>query len=228
MAALRSLAYFVIFYAGSAAIVLATLFALPFGRPGVYAAARIWARFHRFCTRAFLGIRAQIQGVPPIGPALIAVKHEAMYETIEILLSLENPAIVFKAELLRIPLWGRIARLYGVIPVDREGGAASMRALLGAARAAVNEGRSILIYPEGTRVLPGRRPPLRSGFAGLYKALNLPVVPVAVDSGRLWRRGQVIKRGGIVTIRFGDPIPPGLDRVVVETRVHDAINLLNR
>jgi 1-acyl-sn-glycerol-3-phosphate acyltransferase len=82
-----------------------------------------------------------------------------------------------------------------------------------------------MIYPEGTRVRVGETPRLRSGFAALYRALGLPVVPVAVDSGRLWGRG-LVHRSGTVTIRIGAAIPPGLPRAEVEARVHAAINAL--
>jgi 1-acyl-sn-glycerol-3-phosphate acyltransferase len=92
----------------------------------------------------------------------------------------------------------------------------------------VAAGRPILIFPEGTRVLPGEQPPLRAGFAGLYRSLNLPVVPVALDSAKVSPRRSFIKRPGTVTFRFGDPIPPGLPRAEAEARVHAAINALER
>jgi 1-acyl-sn-glycerol-3-phosphate acyltransferase len=98
--------------------------------------------------------------------------------------------------------------------------------MLKAARAAVEQGRPITIFPEGTRVQPGEKPPIRPGFAGLYRSLNLPVVPIALDSGRLWPRGAFIKRPGVVTFRFQQTIPPGLPREEAEARVHAAINAL--
>ena len=82
------------------------------------------------------------------------------------------------------------------------------------------------IFPEGTRVAHGQRPALRPGFAGLYRALGLPVVPVAHDSGKLWGRG-LVKRPGTIHFRVGEVIPPGLKRDDIEARVHAAINALN-
>ena len=94
------------------------------------------------------------------------------------------------------------------------------------ANAAKADGRSILIFPEGTRVRPGEQPPLKPGFAGLYRLLALPTVPVALDTGRLLpKRGS--KHPGVVTIRFGETIPPGLPRAEIEARVHRGINVLD-
>jgi 1-acyl-sn-glycerol-3-phosphate acyltransferase len=83
----------------------------------------------------------------------------------------------------------------------------------------------VIIYPEGTRVRVGEAPKLRSGFAALYRALDLPVVPVATDSGRIWGRG-FIHGSGVVTFKVGETIPRGLKRDEIERRVHSAINAL--
>jgi 1-acyl-sn-glycerol-3-phosphate acyltransferase len=223
MDVLRTLAFAIVFYAGTAIWVAAAAVALPFSRAAVQRIAEGWARYHRWCAGAILGIRTRVEGIVPAGAVLVASKHQSMFETLEMLPVLGRPQVVMKRELARIPLWGWLARRYGMIAVDRAGGAAALRRMMKDAERAVAEGRPIVIFPEGTRVEPGDRPALQPGFAGLYRAFNLPVVPVALDSGRLWpRRGP--KRPGIVTMRFGNPIPPGLPRREVEARVHAAIN----
>jgi 1-acyl-sn-glycerol-3-phosphate acyltransferase len=226
MNVVRSLLYALVFYPGSVLYVLAGILVLPLGRGAVRRVADAWAGFNRACARWLLGISSRVEGEVPRGPVLVACKHQSMFETTEMALILDTPATVMKSELGRIPLWGALTRVYGILPVDRDGGGAALRKLLRAAGEAVAEGRPIVIFPEGTRVAPGEAPPLEPGFAGLYRALNLPVVPVALDSGKVWPRRGFTKRPGVVTMRFGEPIPPGLPRKEAEARVHAAINAL--
>ena len=226
MILVRSALFALLFYSGTVVAVLLSFPISLFGTHAVRSWAHLWVGFHRWCAAHLLGIRSRIEGDPPSGAAIVAAKHQSMFETLEIMLLLDQPAIVLKRELVDIPLWGWVVRRYGVIPVDRSGGAAALRRMMRAAEAAIAEGRPIVIFPEGTRVPPGQRPPLQPGFAGLYRALKLPVVPVALDSGRLWPRRRFAKRPGIVTMRFGAPIPPGLPRGDVEAAVHAHINVM--
>lgn len=226
MNALRSGLFALIFYGITA---LAVLVALPFGLAGgrpLRRIVRLWAGFHRWCARHILGIAVRVEGTAPVSPSLVAAKHESMFETVELVLLLREPVIVLKRELADIPGWGWLARRYGVIAIDRAAGPAALRGLLRAGERARATGRHILIFPEGTRVPPGAAPALLPGFAGLYRALALPVVPVALDSGRLWPRRSFVKRPGIVTFRFGEPIAPGLERREAERAVHAKINAL--
>ena len=226
MALLRSALFALIFYTWTVFAVLLSFPVSLFGTRAIRGWARGWCRVHRACAGVLLGIRSRIEGAPPAGPGLVALKHQSMFETLEVMLMLDQPAIVLKRELADLPLWGWVVRRYGVIPVDRAGGAAALRGMMRAAEAAIAEGRPIVIFPEGTRVAPGEQPPLQPGFAGLYRALRLSVVPVALDSGRLWPRHRFVKRPGIVTFRFGEPIAPGLPRREIEAAVHEAINVL--
>ena len=225
MAAVRSLLFAVLFYSVTVLWVLAGIVASLFGRQPTLAVVLSWVGVHHMLTERVLGIQSRLEGRIPDGPHLIAVKHQAMYETLEMVRLSKLPVIVMKRELADIPLFGFMTRRYGVIAVERSAGAKALKTLVAEGKEAVATGRPVLIYPEGTRVRVGETPELRSGFAALYRALGLPVVPVAVDSGRLWGRG-LVHRSGTVTFKVGETIPAGLKRDEIEARVHRAINAL--
>jgi 1-acyl-sn-glycerol-3-phosphate acyltransferase len=154
---------------------------------------------------------------------LVACKHQSMLETFEIMLMLNQPAVVLKRELAVLPLWGWVVQRYGAIPINRAGGASALRSMMRAAEVAIAEDRPIVIFPEGTRVAPGEQPPLQSGFAGLYRMLKLPVVPVAVDSGRLERGFDLVQRG--VSRRM---LISGVDRTVRPNELAEAYHVDQR
>ena len=221
----RSLLFVLVFYPATLLFIAAGMGAGLFSTPAMLGVVHSWARLHQWLAQHVLGIRTRVEGAIPAGPYLIAAKHQSMFETNEMVLMARTPVIVIKRELGDMPLFGPMTRRYGVIPVDREAGAKALRDMLAGAKAAAANGRPVIIYPEGTRVPPGTAPPLRPGFAGIYRALGLPVVPVAHDSGRLFGRG-LDKRSGTVRFLVGETIPPGLKREEIEARVHAAINAL--
>ena len=225
MQAIRSLLYVAVFYTATLLFVFAGLAATVAGTKPTRAVVHGWVHFHHWLAEAVLGIQSAMEGSIPDGAVLIAVKHGSMYETLEALRIAETPVVVLKKELASLPLFGWLTRRYGVIPVDRKAGAKALREMMKLGRDAVRQGRPVLIFPEGTRVPAGSTPPLGSGFAGLYRALGLPVVPVAVDSNRLWGRG-LVKQRGTIHFKVGETIPPGLKREEIERRVHAAINAL--
>lgn len=221
----RSILFALIFYPATLFYVLAGIAGSLFGAGPMRAVVHAWADLHHVLTRYVLGVRAERIGSVPDGEAIIAVKHQSMYETIEMLRLVNTPAVILKKELADIPLFGWLTRRYGVIPVDRAAGAKALRDMLKQARAASSAGRPIVIFPEGTRVPPGQTPPLQAGFSGIYRMIGLPVVTIAVDSGRIWGRG-LLKKQGIVRFLIGDVIPAGLSREEIEARVHAGINAL--
>ena len=227
MTLIRNIAFVLIFYGLSVPIVLSVPIAALFGRGALIDHAVRWARFHRWAARDLLGVRVRYEGPRPVGQIFYAAKHQSMFETLDLGVERGAPVAIMRREFARIPVWGWAARRYGIILVDRAASASALRGLIREARAARQSGRSVVLFPEGTRVRPGETPPLRSGLAGLYKMLDLPLVPIATDIGKLWPKNG-LKRAGVATFRFGDPIPPGLPRAELEARVHAAINALER
>jgi 1-acyl-sn-glycerol-3-phosphate acyltransferase len=220
-----SLTFYAAFYAGSLVLVIAALAAMPTGRDRYRSVVRLWSTWHRLCAGALLGITVDAGDFVPRAGVLYAIKHESFFEAIDLPHMYPVPVVFAKEQLLRIPLWGTIGTRYGLIAVDRARGASALRAMLAEARRLTADGRPLVIFPEGTRIPHGSRAPLQAGFAGLYKMLGLPVVPVAVDSGALYKPRW--KRSGTIRYRFGEEIPPGLPRDEIEARVHAAINALN-
>ncbi len=223
---LRSALFYAAFYTGSVFYVLSAFLASLIGPEPLRIVCDAWSRYHRACAALLLGIRVRVEGHLPSHGVLIALRHESFFEAIDLPALLRRPAVFAKIELLRIPMWGRLAEAYGLVGVERDQGAKALRAMIAGARRHQAEGRVLAIFPEGTRIAHGCDAPIQSGFSGLYKLLGCPVVPVAVDSGPLYHRW--IKRPGTVTYRVGETIPPGLPRGEIETRVACAITALNR
>lgn len=223
MLRLRNLGFDLLFYLGSVPLILAALLESMLSQAGLVRGARRWSRYFLWCARVLLGIRYEVSGALPQHCCIVAMKHQSMFEAIALLTLFDYPAVVMKAELMRIPGWGHLARRHGSIPVAREASARALRQMMAAADAACAEGRPIVIFPEGTRVGYGEAPPIKPGVAGLYKLLKREVVPVALDSGRLWQRGR-LRRPGRITIAVQPAIAPGLPRPQFETALHDAIN----
>lgn len=225
MIILRNLLFYALFYCGSVFYVLASVVSIPFGAAPLRWSVAAWARYHRFCLRWLVGIDIKIEGELSQESVFYAVRHESYFEAIDAPAMYDTPVTFAKHELSTIPGWGRAARAYGMIFVERDQGAKALRMMVAAARQYSQAGRPLVIYPEGTRTPHGETGKLQAGFAGLYKLIGLPVVPVAVNSGPLYHRFW--KRPGTITYRIGATIPSGLPRAEIEARVIEAINALN-
>jgi 1-acyl-sn-glycerol-3-phosphate acyltransferase len=214
MTTLRSLLFNLLFALWTALIFVLSLPTLVLPRGAVWWMGGLWVRGALLLLRAIVGLGHRVRGTEHriAGPAIYAAKHQSAWDTLVFPLLLEQPAYVLKQELIRVPLFGSYLKQCGMIPVDREGGGSALKQLLKAARAAIADGRSILIYPEGTRMPPGEHRPYHPGVAALYGDLGVPVVPVALNSGLFWGRRSFHKKPGTITIEFLPPIAPGLPR----------------
>lgn len=227
LALFRSILFWILFVLMSSICSIGAVISLPVSHHATRWFVRKWAQFHRLICRFVLGQRIIVEGDMPDIPVLYVFKHESAFETIEQPMLFRWPAVFAKEELFSIPVWGQAARFYGLIPVDRDGGGKAMRAMLGAAKAALANERPLVLFAEGTRVAHGEAPHLRSGFAGVYRLLGVPVIPVAVDSGIAYPPRRWVKWPGPITYRIGETIPAGLPREEAEARVRAAINALN-
>jgi 1-acyl-sn-glycerol-3-phosphate acyltransferase len=179
-----------------------------------------------------LGYEVRGEAYRPKGPAIVALKHQSAWETLALACLLEDPAIVLKRELLSIPFFGWYLKGVGMIAIDRAAGAGALKQMVSEAKAAIALGRPVAIFPEGTRSPVGTRQPYHPGVGALYTQLDLPVVPVAHNSGLYWRRGFLNKRAGRIIVDFLPPIAPGIGRRemlrILEERIEGATDRLVR
>ncbi len=210
---LRSLAFNVGWYTGTAVIAVVGMPILLLSRRAVVAWAQLWIRFCLWWLRVTVGLDHRLCGLEnlPAGPVIIASKHQSSWETLAYTLLFPHAATVMKRELVYIPIVGWAMARAGNIAVARD------------AKAAIADGRSILIFPEGTRVAIGAEQPYQVGTAALYRQLGVPVVPVALNSGLFWGRRQFVKRPGRITVEVLPAIPPGLDRETFMTTLRERI-----
>lgn len=210
----RALAFTILFYGWTTLLgilVLPLLLGPP--RP-LFAYGRFWIKGALVILRTTVGITHQVRGqnLVPDGPMILAVKHQSAWDTLAVNILARNPAIVLKKELLSIPVFGWCLWRARHIAVDRKGGSTALKRMVQQARDRAAEGRPIVIYPEGTRTKPGAHSPYHPGVAALYRGLDLPVVPVALNSGLFWPRRSLQMHPGTITVEYLPPIAPGHNR----------------
>jgi 1-acyl-sn-glycerol-3-phosphate acyltransferase len=222
---LRSLLFNVGWYVGTAVIAIVGAPILLMPRRYVVAWSLFWIGFCLGWLRLTCRLTHRIGGLEnrPAGPVILACKHQSSWETLAFSRLFPNCAIVLKRELLFIPIVGWAMARVGNIAVERGDGSQALRSLVRQAKAAIAEGRSILIFPEGTRVAMGAERPYQVGTAALYRQLGVPVVPVALNSGLFWGRRKFIKWPGMIEVEVLPPIPPGLDRKIFMATLRERI-----
>ena len=232
MVYLKSFVFNSLFYAGTGILVIVMGPVLMFPSRYARAVARCWG-YMTYLLLGMIGVSQTVSGDRHLDrQVLYAVKHQSAWETIILSWLLAAPAFVLKRELLRLPIIGWFFLKTGCIPVDRSAGMKSLREMRAAGQDLAKKGRSMLIFPQGTRVTPGKEKPYEIGVFSLYQATGLPVVPVALNSGHVWPRNSWLKYPGTVSVEFLDPIEPGLDRKsFMETltkRIEDRMLVLDK
>jgi 1-acyl-sn-glycerol-3-phosphate acyltransferase len=222
---LRSLLFVAWFYAITVPLAIGYAVTLLMPRKAIMEGMRLWARLVNWGLKTFAGVRIELRGREhmPTGPALIAAKHQGMFDTIGPFSFLPDACFVLKKELLAIPFYGWHARHAGMIPLDREGSSKALKDLMRATRERLKEPRQIIIFPEGTRQDPGAPPDYKPGVAALYRDLGLPCSPMATNSGVHWPAHGFLRRPGTIVFEFLPPIPPGLKRDEFMRELQDRI-----
>jgi len=178
-----------------------------------WALAQYWRNSNIAMLRWIVGIGTSVTGrenIPP-GACIIASKHQSDWDIFAILpFTDDKPAFIAKRELMDIPFFGWAALSIDTISIDRKLGGEAIPHMMKDARAALDRGCRIVIFPEGTRKAPLADPAYRQGIARMYEALDVPVVPVALNSGLYWGRNSLVMWPGTARAKFLPPILPGL------------------
>ena len=229
---LRTGLYAVWYYGVTAVLAVLYIPLLAMPRPMMRDGVKLWARLLIWGLRVIGGVTLELRGLErlPPGPALIAAKHQSMFDIVPAFVCMPDALFVMKTELMRIPVFGWLCRKNGMIEVDRGAGSTAMRKLIADARQRFTEPRQLLIFPEGTRRAPGAEPEYKPGVAGMYRDLETPCVPVATNTGlHMSSTGLPISRG-VVVYEVLEPIPAGLKRTefmrVLQERIETASKAL--
>lgn len=232
MTAFRSLAYQLLFLPWTLALSLLYLPLLAVGsRRFMQRCAAFWLEGSLLFQKAILGLSFEVRGLdnlPADGRVLVAAKHQSAWDTMVFHHLLADPAYILKKELLSLPFIGWYLQKSGQVAIDRKAGMKALKLMVEGAKAALADHRQIVIFPEGHRQPPGVAGDYHSGVAMLYGALDVPLVPVALNSGLFWRRNAFLRRPGVITLEFLPAIPPGLDRKTLMATIEERIETATR
>jgi 1-acyl-sn-glycerol-3-phosphate acyltransferase len=221
----RALLFATAFYLATAVMLVGGIWLLVAPRSLAMAGLRLHGQLCTWLLEVICGTRMEVRGREklPLGPCLIVAKHQSAFDTFALVPLFRDPAIVLKAELKWIPVYGWFCQKFEHILVERARAAASLKAMVRDGQQRAAAGREIVIFPEGTRQAPGAPPDYKPGYIALYEGLGLTCVPLALNSGVFWPRRRWIRYPGTIVVEFLDPIPPGVPRKEFRRRVEDAI-----
>ncbi|HEY0053494.1 MAG TPA: lysophospholipid acyltransferase family protein [Caulobacteraceae bacterium] len=228
MRALRSFLFVIWLYGSMAVIAVGGSPALLMNHAAAMKVVRAWALTALFGARWILGLTVEIRGREhaPTGPGLVAAKHQSMLDIIAPFAVMDDACFVMKKELMSMPFLGWFAWKTGMIPVDRSAAAKALKDMVARGRHRLARGQQIVIFPEGTRTLPGAEPDYKPGVAGLYRDLEAPCWPVATNSGRFWPAKGFDFKPGVAVYEFLPVIPAGMKRgpfmVELQSRIETA------
>jgi 1-acyl-sn-glycerol-3-phosphate acyltransferase len=233
LTALRSLLFMVLFYLWSTLVAVGcSIVVLPGPRRWTTEMMRVWAKGIILLLRVVCDIRVEVRGSEhmPAGSALLAPKHQCMFDVFAQFAFLPDGCFVMKKELMWIPFFSWYAIKAKMIVVDREGHATALRKLVRDSQERFADARQVIIAPEGTRVTPGAAPDYKPGIAALYREIDVPVHPVATNAGVHWPKHGFMRKPGTIVFEYLEPIQPGLKRAefmrTLQERLETASNAL--
>jgi 1-acyl-sn-glycerol-3-phosphate acyltransferase len=229
---LRSAAFNIAFYLNLIMWMIIALPTLVVPRRYFMWIARQWSLTSLWLLRVITGTRFELRGgerIPHEG-CIVVGKHQSVWETFALFSLFADPCFILKRELAWIPFFGWYVLKSDMVPINRTAGVSTMTLMNARARAAIEKGRQIIIFAEGTRRAPGAPPAYKQGFSHLCTAIGAPVLPLALNSGVFWPRRQFLRRPGTVVVEILPLIPAGLPRAklraLVQEQIEEASNRL--
>ena len=165
-----------------------------------------WNVFVIECAKVICGIRYQIKGIEnlPSSPVILLSKHQSAWETIFYVACMPRPLVyVYKKELAYVPFFGWGLTLLRMIPIDRSKTKNALTQLIKVGKKRLQENCWVILFPEGTRILPGKKGTYKLGGARFAIETQTAIVPVAVNSGECWAKNSFVKKPGLITVSIG-------------------------
>ncbi len=226
---IRSIIFNIFFYGFTTLVCLLLMPALLFPRSVVLGVTKLYLNGVRVIEKYILGLTYEIRGqqnLPKDGAYIVAAKHQSAYETMKLHALFGDPTIVLKKELLNIPIFGAFLKKIDVIPIDRSSKEDAIKAIVSGAKRMQENNRPIVIFPQGTRTATNAtttQKPYKGGIVKMYSNTDLPVIPMALNSGLFWGRNSFFKKPGKVIFEFLSPIETGLPDKKVMKAIEDRI-----
>ena len=188
---------------------------------------KIWIKIIFVFLENICNIKHRIVGMEnvPNETVLITSKHQSAFETLALYYYLKDCFFVHKKELFLIPVFGQYLYKSNMVSIDRTGGTKTMRKMLDEVKSKLESGSSIVIFPEGTRKIPGSKPDYKTGFIGIYNHTKKKILPIALNSGLCWSKQSWILKRGIITISILPIIKENYDKKTVLNKVQEQIEV---
>ena len=210
---IRSLIFNIFLYVGLILIFILAIPTLILPSKFTIFFGRVSAKYLVFILKIILNTKVIFHGVENLKKVdnfFVASAHQSMFETFALQIPLDGPIFILKKELLNIPLFGWYLRKIGSIAIVRGTTTKENLNFFDKVRQRIEKSkRPLLIFPQGTRVRLDEQPPFKKGVSRIYKALNLPCIPVALNTGKVWPKNSFLKYPGDIHISFLEPIMSG-------------------
>ena len=232
---IRKFLFLFFFFLGIVLISIIFLPALLMPSKIVLFGGKVMGHWSGICLKIFLSTKIIIKGKENIinnEKFFIASSHQSMFETFYLQTIFNAPIFILKNELLKIPVFGWYLKKIGSISINRNKITKDNLGFIQKIKNSLqNSNRPILIFPQATRVLPDDKIPFKKGVGRIYKELGIKCQPVAINSGRVWQKNNILKLNKSITISILNPIAPGIDSnnfvTIIEKNIYSELDKID-